>query len=207
MVPPYETTPGRHGVSAALEFAVQVLGVKEIIVLGHGMCGGCRAALTRELHGTAPGEGGFIADYVVNVLGQKLMSGAIERDESTGNPYFVRQGNYGWSVWCLADDGAGKTRASRKTFPTKDAAIEYMLTVAPSREPEIRQVLYRRFPVPDRETGALKRLAAIMARYPQLSAYVQGDPRGAALYILRPGDVPEGGQADAYYSRGIAVYR
>lgn len=133
--------------------------------------------------------------------------GAIERDESTGNPYFVRQGNYGWSVWCLADDGAGKTRASRKTFPTKDAAIEYMLTVAPSREPEIRQVLYRRFPVPDRETGALKRLAAIMARYPQLSAYVQGDPRGAALYILRPGDVPEGGQADAYYSRGIAVYR
>ena len=64
MVPPYETTPGHHGVSAALEFAVQVLKVKEIIVLGHGMCGGCRAALTRELHGTAPGEGGFIADWI-----------------------------------------------------------------------------------------------------------------------------------------------
>lgn len=64
MVPPFEITPGRHGVSAALEFAVQVLKVKEIIVLGHGMCGGCRAALTRELHGTAPGEGGFIADWI-----------------------------------------------------------------------------------------------------------------------------------------------
>ena len=47
MVPPFETTPGHHGVSAALEFAVQVLGVKEIVVMGHGMCGGCKAALTQ----------------------------------------------------------------------------------------------------------------------------------------------------------------
>ena len=64
MVPPFETTPGRHGVSAALEFAVQVLKVKEIVVMGHGMCGGCKAALTQELHGTEPGEGGFIADWI-----------------------------------------------------------------------------------------------------------------------------------------------
>ncbi|MBS0255374.1 MAG: carbonic anhydrase [Proteobacteria bacterium] len=64
MVPPFETSPGLHGVSAALEFAVQVLKVREIVVLGHGMCGGCRAALTRELHGTAPGEGGFIASWI-----------------------------------------------------------------------------------------------------------------------------------------------
>ena len=65
----------------------------------------------------------------------------------------------------------------------------------------------RRFPCNDRETGALKRLAKIMARYPNLGYYVQGDPRGAALYILRPGDVPEGQDVDAYYSRGIAVYQ
>ena len=64
MVPPFETTPGHHGVSAALEFAVQVLKVKEVWVIGHGMCGGCKAALTRELHGTRPGEGGFIADWI-----------------------------------------------------------------------------------------------------------------------------------------------
>lgn len=64
MVPPFETAPGHHGVSAALEFAVQVLKVKEIVVLGHGMCGGCRAALTQELKGTEPGEGGFISDWI-----------------------------------------------------------------------------------------------------------------------------------------------
>jgi len=62
-----------------------------------------------------------------------------------------------------------------------------------------------RFPCNDRETGARKRLAAVMARYPALSSYIQGDPRGAALYILRPGDVPAGQDAGSYYSRGIVV--
>jgi len=64
MVPPFETTPGHHGVSAALEFAVQFLKVSEIVVMGHGMCGGCKAALTQEMHGSEPGEGGFIADWI-----------------------------------------------------------------------------------------------------------------------------------------------
>lgn len=64
LVPPFETSPGHHGVSAALEFAVQVLKVKEIVVMGHGLCGGCKAALTQELQGTRPGEGGFIADWI-----------------------------------------------------------------------------------------------------------------------------------------------
>lgn len=63
----------------------------------------------------------------------------------------------------------------------------------------------KRFPCNDRETVAHKRLAAIMARYPSLSSYIQGDPRGAALYILRPGDVPEGQHAESCYSRGIVV--
>ncbi|MFA6220279.1 MAG: carbonic anhydrase [Erythrobacter sp.] len=64
LVPPYETSPGRHGVSAALEFAVQFLRVREVVVMGHGMCGGCQAALTQDLHGSEPGEGGFVAHWV-----------------------------------------------------------------------------------------------------------------------------------------------
>lgn len=64
MVPPFETTAGRHGVSAALEFAVQVLKVKEVVVVGHGLCGGCKASLTQELRGAERGEGGFIADWI-----------------------------------------------------------------------------------------------------------------------------------------------
>lgn len=64
LVPPFETSPGRHGVSAALEFAVQVLKVGEIVVMGHGRCGGCNAALTQELRDAPPGEGGFIANWI-----------------------------------------------------------------------------------------------------------------------------------------------
>lgn len=64
LVPPFETNPGLHGVSAALEFAVNVLQVRQIVVMGHGLCGGCKAALTRELHGSAPGEGGFVANWI-----------------------------------------------------------------------------------------------------------------------------------------------
>lgn len=61
--------------------------------------------------------------------------------------------------------------------------------------------------VPDRETAARKRLAKLMSNYPTLAYYLQGDPRGASVYILRPGDVPEGQRAESYYSRGLAVYR
>lgn len=64
LVPPFETNPGHHGVSAALEFAVQFLKVKQIVVMGHGRCGGCQASLTRSMHGAEPGRGGFIADWI-----------------------------------------------------------------------------------------------------------------------------------------------
>jgi len=64
MVPPFETSPGYHGVSAALEFAVQFLKVSEVMVMGHGLCGGCQAALTQSLHGNEPGNGGFVADWI-----------------------------------------------------------------------------------------------------------------------------------------------
>lgn len=64
LVPPFETNPGHHGVSAALEFAVQVLGVSEIVVMGHGLCGGCRAAFSQELKDAPPGEGGFISAWI-----------------------------------------------------------------------------------------------------------------------------------------------
>jgi len=62
--PPYETTPGHHGVSAALEFAVTQLEVEEVIVLGHGSCGGCAASLTGQFDGAPHGAGHFIASWV-----------------------------------------------------------------------------------------------------------------------------------------------
>jgi carbonic anhydrase len=64
LVPPFENDGGRHGVSAALEFAVTKLEVEEIVVLGHGMCGGAHAALTEMFQHSEPGDGGFVHAWV-----------------------------------------------------------------------------------------------------------------------------------------------
>ena len=64
LVPPFELSEGRHGVSAALEFAVTQLNVPEIVVMGHGGCSGCSAALTQNFKNARPGEGGFIARWI-----------------------------------------------------------------------------------------------------------------------------------------------
>lgn len=63
----------------------------------------------------------------------------------------------------------------------------------------------RKEPCRDMEKAALKRVASVLEGKAGLSAYIQGDPRGCALYILRDGDVPEGENAESYYSRGIPV--
>jgi carbonic anhydrase len=43
LVPIYQPDANAHGVSAALEYAVTVLKVKHIVILGHAQCGGIRA--------------------------------------------------------------------------------------------------------------------------------------------------------------------
>jgi len=107
--------------------------------------------------------------------------GYIERDETTGKPFYINCN----SRYVSAND------------------------------PRARHA------IADREAGARRRLNAIIARRNntqnaigatyqntagRLAYYVQGDPRGVALYILRPGDIPEGQTADSCYSRGICVY-
>lgn len=65
-----------------------------------------------------------------------------------------------------------------------------------------------RTPIADKEAGAMKRLNAIMATYPQLTAYVQTDPRGCSLYILTAEQIALFGgpdSIDSVYSNGVAI--
>ena len=64
LVPPYETTAGFHGASAAIEFAVTQLEVEDLVVLGHAQCGGINASLTGKFGGAKLGEGGFIDHWM-----------------------------------------------------------------------------------------------------------------------------------------------
>lgn len=61
LVPPCDNTPRHHGTSAALEFAVQTLKIKHIIVLGHSQCGGIRALLESP---DISKENSFIASWM-----------------------------------------------------------------------------------------------------------------------------------------------
>ena len=62
LVPPYEPDGHYHSTSAALEFAVQSLKVKHILVLGHGRCGGINAALNPADEPLSPGD--FIGKWM-----------------------------------------------------------------------------------------------------------------------------------------------
>jgi len=61
LIPPYETGGDYHGTSAALEFAVQALRVKHIVVLGHASCGGIRA-FADDAEPLSPGN--FIGNWM-----------------------------------------------------------------------------------------------------------------------------------------------
>jgi carbonic anhydrase len=62
LVPPYAPDDQYHGTSAALEFAVQALKIREIVVMGHGRCGGVHAALHSDGNPLSPGD--FIGKWI-----------------------------------------------------------------------------------------------------------------------------------------------
>lgn len=61
LVPVYQPDANAHGVSAALEYAVTVLKVKHIVILGHAQCGGIRAFVDK-IEPLTPGD--FIGKWM-----------------------------------------------------------------------------------------------------------------------------------------------
>ncbi len=62
LVPPYAPDGKQHGTSAAIEFAVHGLKIKNIIIMGHGLCGGIQAALNENF--TPLEKGDFIGKWL-----------------------------------------------------------------------------------------------------------------------------------------------
>jgi carbonic anhydrase len=61
LVPVYQPDSGAHGVSAALEYAVNALRIKHVVVLGHAQCGGIRAFIDKT-QPLSPGD--FIGKWM-----------------------------------------------------------------------------------------------------------------------------------------------
>lgn len=93
-----------------------------------------------------------------------------------------------YSSWCIV-----RGKKTGKVFEYADEGKPYI-------EQHTHDGSTAYYPTPDRERGAKDRLKRIMAGYPSLMAYVQTDPRGAALYIGH-------GLTDTNYSQGVAVYK
>lgn len=75
LVPPYMPDAALHGTSAAVEFGVQVLQVRELLVLGHALCGGMRALLD----GVPPEAGDFVAGWIS--IAERARTVALRCDE------------------------------------------------------------------------------------------------------------------------------
>jgi carbonic anhydrase len=83
LVPPYSPTGFTHGVSAALEFAVEGLKVKYIVVMGHTHCGGIRA-YSEHRNRLNPG------DFIDNWMSLIAPAAAAVGDAGDGADYLSR---------------------------------------------------------------------------------------------------------------------
>src|SRR4029453_5594758 len=79
LVPPYEPQrDSQHGTSAALEFGVQALRVRHIVVLGHAHCGGIRAFVDGR-EPLSPGD--FIGRWMSQIAPAAARLGPRPRDD------------------------------------------------------------------------------------------------------------------------------
>ncbi len=89
LVPPYMPDAAFHGTSAAVEFAVRVLGVRQLVVMGHALCGGVAAVIG----GVPPEAGDFVAGWIRIAAGARevaLRCDSPEERQEAGEHEAVR---------------------------------------------------------------------------------------------------------------------
>jgi carbonic anhydrase len=109
LVPPYTPDAAQRSMSAALEFAVQALKVKHIVVLAHAQCGGIRA-YAEEAKPLSPGD--FIGNWM------SIIEPAAKAVGPRGNRTFAEY------VTALEQQSALTTIDNLMTFPCVRILVE-----------------------------------------------------------------------------------
>lgn len=135
LVPPYEPDGKLHGVSAALEFGVKVLGVKRIVVMGHAHCGGVNAML----HGAPDSCADFVAPWVAQgtpVVRHVAETVAADQVERAAEEAIVRLSirNLRTFPWIAEREAKGELHLSGLHFGIAEGALT-ALTDKPRFEP------------------------------------------------------------------------
>ena len=135
LVPPYQPDGHLHGVSAALEFGVKVLGVSRIVVMGHAHCGGVNAML----NGAPDDCRDFVAPWVEQgapIVRRLTRSEPADQVEQAAEEAVVRLSihNLRSFPWIAEREAAGALSLTGLHFGIADGVLT-VLTEAPRFEP------------------------------------------------------------------------
>ena len=126
LVPPYAPDGTYHGTSAALEFGVTVLEVADLIVLGHGMCGGIRALLDPSL---APAD--FVAPWmsIARAARDRVLACMPVEEAQTACEHAAVElslANLRTFPWIAAREADGRLRLHGASFDIRFGVLEML---------------------------------------------------------------------------------
>ena len=129
IVPPYQPDGKQHGVSAALEFGVRVLGVSRIAVMGHALCGGVNAMI----NGAPDVCNDFVRPWVAQAepVVRRAVEGLSEDEKQTAGEHAVVRlslDNLRTFPWIAEREQAGELELVGLHFGIADGMLRRMQT-------------------------------------------------------------------------------
>jgi len=80
VVPPADPTTGYHGTSAAIQYAVEVVGIEMLVIMGHESCGGIKGCIAGLGHQK---EAGYVGSWVslINDVHDRVLARNVPEEE------------------------------------------------------------------------------------------------------------------------------